>query len=366
MEEEKIKKGIKEKLDELVAKLNRVSATDKMFFAKHLSVMVKAGISISKAVKTLAMQTKNKKFANILLSVHNDLDKGETFTNALGKYEDVFGELFINMIKSGEISGKLEDVLVQLYTQLKKSHDLVSKIRNALIYPVIVIVSMGGIGIAMLVFVVPKITNIFTEVDAELPLATKILINISSAINNHAVIVSIGVVVFIVGFVKILKTKKGKSIFDIIILKTPILSPIIKKINLALFSRTIGSLLNTDIAIVESFKITAGIMKNSQYSKRLLQISAEVEKGVSITDAINYHKEIFPPVVLQMVSVGEETGTLSDILNEVANFYEEEVSSIMETLPSIIEPVLMLVLGAAVAFMALSILMPMYSLTQHI
>lgn len=357
--------NLTQKFTDFANKFRKVSTTDKMFFAQHLAVMIKAGIPISKAIQTLSLQTSNGKFANILLNIHSDLEKGATLSCSLKKYEKIFGELFINMIASGELSGKLEEVLNQLFIQLKKSHDLFSKIRNALIYPIIVIIAMFGIGIFMIIVVVPKITAVFSEMDAELPLATKTLISISNAINNHGLIVGISTVLFLIITIKIFKTKKGKYAFDIVILKLPIISPIIKKINLALFSRTIGSLLKTDIPIVDSFRITSSIMKNSRYRDELLEIADGIKKGVSIKNAMDAHKKIFPPVVLQMVAVGEETGALDDILDEIAVFYEEEVTGIMETLPSIIEPLLMLALGAGVGFMAVAIIMPMYSLTTQ-
>ncbi|MFH1192025.1 MAG: type II secretion system F family protein [bacterium] len=359
------KKTLLSQFNAFANKLRSVSATDKMFFVQHLAVMVKAGIPISKAMETLSLQTSNGKFAEILLNIHSDLEKGETLSSALKKYEKIFGELFINMIQSGELSGKLEEVLNQLFIQLKKSHDLVSKIRNALIYPIIVVAAMFGIGIFMIIVVVPKITAVFSEMNAELPLATKTLIAISSAINNHGIITGVSTIISLAVIIKIFKTKRGKYVFDIAVLKLPIISPIIKKINIALFARTIGSLLKTEIPIVDSFRITSSIMKNSRYRAELLEVADDIKKGISIKSAMDSHKEIFPPVVLQMIAVGEETGALDDILDEVAIFYEEEVTGIMETLPSIIEPVLMLLLGLAVGFMAVAIIMPMYSLTTQ-
>ncbi|MFH0854277.1 MAG: type II secretion system F family protein [bacterium] len=355
-----------DKLNVLFLRLQRVSDTDKMFFAQHMGVMIKAGIPVAKALKTLSLQTQNKRFASALLDVYEGVEKGESLTASLKKHKNIFGELFINMISSGEISGKLEEVLHQLFIQLKKRHELISKIRNALIYPIIVILAMLGIGAFMMVSVIPKITDVFEGFQSELPMATKMLIAISRAINKHGALVVLSIIVSIFLIIKILKTKTGKYIFDITILKFPIISPIIKKINLAIFSRTLSSLIKTDIPIVESFNITANIMKNLKYRRELLKVSENVKKGISITVSMNAHKDIFPPVILQMVSVGEDSGSLDDILEEIAVFYEEEVQGIMDTLPSIIEPILMLILGGAVAFMAVAIIMPMYSLTQAV
>ncbi|MFH0856656.1 MAG: type II secretion system F family protein [bacterium] len=357
--------SINEFINKILNKLTSVSASDKMFFTKHMSVMVKAGIPLSKGIHTLSLQTGNKKFARILSYIHSDLEKGETLSSSLSKHQDIFGDLFINMIKSGEVSGQLEEVFTQLFIQLKKNHELVMKIRNALIYPVIIVCAMIGIGIFTIIVVIPKIIDIFSEVNAQLPIATRILIAVSNAVNNHGLIVGISSIAAIIIIIKIMRTKKGKYLFDIAILKIPVISAIVKKVNLALFSRTISSLLKTDISIVEGFRITANVMKNSVYKGNLMEIAEEVKKGVSITNAISRYDNIFPAMVKQMISIGEESGSLDDILMEVAEFYEEEVSETMNTLPSIIEPMLMLLLGAGVTFMAMAIIMPMYSLTQQ-
>jgi len=360
------KQSAMEKINAFLAKFQRITAADKIFFTQNILVMIKAGIPLSKALKTLALQTKNKNFSNILLDLHYNIDQGQSLTKALQKYEKIFGELFVNMIKSGELSGKLENVLEQLHIQLKKNHTLIIKIRNALIYPVIILLAMSGIGTAMLIFVVPKIMDVFTEVDAQLPLATRALIKFSSIISQHGVIFGISVVCCIIVFIQILRTKKGKQVFDLIILKIPVIAPIIKKINSALFARTMSSLLKTNIPIVDSFKITADVTGNTAYKKACLLVSENVKKGVSIGKAMAENPAVFSPIVLQMISIGEETGSLDTTLNEIAIFYEEQVFEIMNTLPSIIEPILMLVLGAAVGFMAVAIIMPMYSLTQQI
>ncbi len=356
---------IKGLLNKIAEKLTYVSAADKMFFTKHMSVMVKAGIPLSKGISTLAVQTENKKFSRILSDIHEALEKGETLSSSLAKYQEIFGDLFINMIKSGEVSGRLEEVFTQLFIQLKKNNELVAKIRNAMIYPAVIVITMAGIGIFTIIAVIPKIVDIFSEVSAQLPIATRALIAFSNAVNNHGLIVGLSAITFIVLIVKLLRTKKGKYIFDVIILKAPVISGIVKKINLALFSRTISSLLKTDISIVEGFRITANVMRNSLYKQKITEVSEEVKKGVSITAAISKYDDIFPATIKQMISIGEESGALDDILMEIAEFYEEEVSETMNTLPSIIEPLLMLLLGAGVAFMALAIIMPMYSLTQQ-
>jgi len=243
---------------------------------------------------------------------------------------------------------------------------LVSKVKGALTYPAVILVAMSGIGIFMMIFVIPKITVMFKEFNAELPLATKLVILLSDGLVEHGLLFLIGLVVFILLIVKLIKTKKGKYIFHGLLLKLPIFSPIIKKINLARFARTISSLLKTDIMIIKSFQITANVLGNVYYRDALNEMSNKIKKGGTINEVINNYPKLFPPIVTQMIAVGEETGELDYILEELAEFYEGEVDQTMNNLPAIIEPVLLLILGVVVGGMAVAVIMPMYSLTSAI
>jgi type IV pilus assembly protein PilC len=353
-------------ISSFLKKFRRVPQSQKIFFVQHLRVMIRSGISLTSALDTLASQSDNKTFKAVLTGVYYDIQKGKSLSDSLAKYPRIFDELFINMIKAGEATGKLEEVLERLYIQMKKNYDLRSKIKGAFIYPVIVIVAMVFIGIGMMVFVIPRITPVFAEVGATMPLATRILINLSNFIINNGIILTIILIIIIILIIRFLKTKKGKYYFDLILLKLPIISPIIKKINLAIFARTMSSLLKTDIPIVQNFKITANVLDNELYRDALLQASERVKKGLAIKEIIKKFPELFPPVVTQMVAVGEETGSLDVVLDELANFYEDEVFQIMNNLPSIIEPVIIIILGLGVTWIAIAVIMPMYSLSQQI
>jgi type IV pilus assembly protein PilC len=355
-----------DKINNYLLKFSHVPLKEKLFFVKHLGLMLKSGISLSKALKTLSKQTENKYFSKILNDISEKVEKGSTFAESLKLYPKIFGELFINMIEAGEMSGKLEEVLNQLFIQMKKEHDLISKVKGALTYPAVIVLAMFGIGTFMILVVVPKITGMFKELNTELPLPTKILITVSDAIINHGIISLISFVLFIVIFVKIIQTKKGKYIFQAILLKMPIIGPIIKKINLARFARNISSLLRTDIMIIKSFQITANVLGNLHYRQVLEQMAQEIKKGGRLNEIIKKYPKLFPPIVAQMIAVGEETGELDNILSELAEFYEEEVDQIMENLPSIIEPLLILFLGIGVGGIAVAIIMPMYSITTAI
>ena len=354
------------KINNYFLKLSRVPLRERLVFVQHLGIMLKAGISLSQALKTLGEQSNNKLFVKILNEVALKVDSGVSLAESLKPYKKIFGELFISMIESGEISGNLENVLSQLYTQMKKQHELISKVKGALTYPVVIIFAMFGIGAFVIIFVVPKITAMMKDFNAELPLPTRILIAISNAIVQNGIISAVSFIGFILIIVNILRTKKGKYYFQTLLLKTPIISPIIKKINLAKFSRTISSLLKTDIMIIKTFQITANTLGNLHYRAALEEMAEKIKKGGQINEVIRGYPKLFPPVVVQMIVVGEQTGELDSILQELADFYENEVDQVMNNLPSIIEPLLILILGVGVGAMAVAIIMPMYSLTSAI
>ncbi len=342
-----------------------ISSREKQFFVQNLQVMIKSGLALDKSLKTLAEQTKNKKFKNIIFDLYQNTEKGVSFKESLGKYKSTFGELFVNMVEAGEISGRLDDVLGQIYLQIKKSNELKSRIKAAMTYPVIVLIAMILIGIGMLIFVIPKITSLFDQMKTQLPFATRLLINISNFVVNNGLLTALILITIIIVFVLILRSPKGKFVFHGIVLKLPVFGPIIQEINLAKFARTLSSLIKTDIPIIKTFEVTGQTLGNKRYQQVLVEAAKKLKKGSGIADSLKEYPNLFPPVIIQMILTGEETGKVDEILAELASFYEDEIDRIMKTLPSIIEPLLMIVLGAAVAVMAVAIIMPMYSLTQQ-
>ncbi len=351
-------------LKEKAIELQTVSLRDKIFFVQNLSIMIRSGLSISQAFKTISKQIKNSLFKKVLINISQKVQSGVSLSEAMSAYPKIFNHLFVNMIKSGELSGNLEDVLGKLHTQMKRDHDLISKVKGAMIYPLVVIIAMIGIGIAMMVFVVPKLIGIFEEFDAELPLPTQILIGVSKFITTNGFFVILASLILVVVFVKYYRSESGKKIFHKVFLYIPILSGIVRKINLARFCRTTSSLLKTDISIVKSFEITSQVVGNYYYQQALEEVSGKITKGVQINKILAEYPKLFSSTVIQMVKVGEESGAIDTTLEEVATFYEEDVNNVMENLPSIIEPVLILILGLGVGAMAVAIIMPMYSLTQ--
>ncbi|MFA6421984.1 MAG: type II secretion system F family protein [Candidatus Buchananbacteria bacterium] len=347
------------------SKFSKIPATAKIFLLQNLSVMLRAGISLADALKTLSEESKNQKLKKILLETAEKIKQGKSLSESLMPYTSDFGELFVNMIRAGEASGRLEDILNELYIQHKKDHLILSKIRNALTYPVIIIIAMLGIAAFVVVFVLPTITNMFRELNAELPLPTKILIYVSDFIHQNGIYIGIAIVILIFIAIKLGRSKKGKSGLHHFILKIPIISGIIKQVNLARAARSLSSLIKTDIAIVDTLSITSKILGNSAFRQTFAEAAEKVKKGQKLASIFREYPKLFPGIFIQMVAVGEETGALDEVLANLADFYEEEVSQTMGNLPTIIEPVLMLLIGCGVAGIAISILLPIYSMTQN-
>lgn len=343
-----------------------VPLKEKMTFTRNLSVMVSSGLTISRAVLNLSLQTKNKTFRKMLESVNDDLQAGKTLSEGLAKYPTVFNELFVNMVYVGEVSGNLEQVLDILALQLEKENDLLSKVRGALIYPSVIVVAMIGIGVLMLTYILPKITGTFKEMDVELPATTKIIMAMSDFLRTHAVLSIVVFVAMIVAIKLFSTTKVGKRFFDFLYLHLPIVGNIIVKVNCARFARIYSSLLKSGVSVVSALTIISKTLSNVYYKDVLDEALLEVQKGVELSKVIGKYERIFPLLVSQILSVGEETGKTETVLQRLAEFYEEEVSQITKNMSSIIEPILMLFIGGGVGFFAVAMLQPMYSVLENI
>lgn len=342
--------------------LQRVGLVDKMLFTRNLAVMLKAGLSFARALSILSEQTKSSYFREILQDVSAEVQKGKTLADSLNKYPKVFNSLFVSMVRVGEASGNLEEVLGLLALQLKKDHEIVSKVKGAMTYPAVILVAMAGIGTLMMMFVFPSLLNMFEESGAELPLTTQMLIWLSNALQTYALIIFPAVIVMIVIFLKFIKTPVGKPLFDKVLLKLPIVGGITTKVNVARFSRTLSSMIQSGVSIVEALNIIAGTLGNHYYSNSAADACKKVQKGLELSEVMGEYSNLYPGMMIHMIQVGEETGSLEGTLKQVAEFYEEEVDQFTSNLSSIIEPVLMLIMGAAVGVFALALIQPMYSI----
>lgn len=339
-----------------------VSLTEKLMFTRNLRVMIAAGLPLPRAMTTLTAQTKNKKFKNALLSIGEEITKGKSFSECLSNFPDIFSELFQSMVKVGEESGTLEEVLRVLSQQMERENDLKSKVKGALIYPAVIICAMIGIGVLMLIMVVPQLAETFKELEIELPLTTRVVIGLADFLVKKWYFIILILISLIFLFLQAIRTKKGKKIIDILFLKMPIISPIIKKTNSAYTIRNLSSLIAAGVPIVRSLEITSTTLGNIYYKMAIIETIEIVRKGGKLSEALKPYQNIYPPIVIQMIAVGEETGETSNILLQLAEFFEEEVTASTKNLVSVIEPVLMLLIGGVVGFFAISMVQPMYSM----
>lgn len=361
--EEKKEKGAK---ISFLERFSTIPLSEKLMFTRNLSVMVASGLPISKALKNLADQTQNKKFKAVLENVQKDIQAGNQFSDGLAKFPGIFNELFVNMIKIGEISGNLEQVLGILALQMEKDHDILRKTRGALIYPAVIILAMCAIAFLMMIFVVPQITVMFKEFDAELPASTKFVIFLSNLFENYGLWIFLAMIGVIILFLIFLKTSVGKKFVAILSVNVPGVKNIVVKLNCARFCRIYSSLLSSGVSVIESLRILSRTLGNFYYKKILTKASEDVQKGINLSRVIYEEKKVFPLLVPQMIEVGEETGKTEEVLSKLADFYEQEVDQLTKNLSSIIEPIIMLVIGVAVGFFAISILQPMYSIMQNV
>ena len=350
------------KLQFSVPFLIRVSLVNKIMFTRNLRVMVTAGVSLPRALGILSDQTKSKRFQKIIIDVKQEIIKGEAFSNALSKHPSVFPEVFVNMVKVGEESGTLEKVLDVLTNQMEKEYEIRSKLKGAMIYPIVIICAMVGIGILMLILVVPKLSKLFDELKIPLPLTTRVVIALGNFLSNFWYLIPLIVVLIIFLFRFILQTKTGKLVFDTILLKTPMVSPLIKKTNAANTVRTLSSLISAGVPIVRSLEIVSGALGNIYYKRAMMEAANQVRKGSKLGEVLKKYENIYPTLVIQMIAVGEETGETSAILHKLADFFEDEVANATKNMSSVVEPILMLIIGAAVGFFAISMIQPMYSM----
>lgn len=346
--------------------LNKISLAEKLMFSRNLLVMVKAGISLPRAIKILSNQTKNNKFKKILSEISDEITKGENLSTCLEKRPDVFSHLFCSMIKVGEESGTMEDVLKVLIVQMEKDYELKSRVKGALVYPAVILVAMIGIGILMLIMVVPKLAQTFAELNIPLPVTTQFVVALGNLMGTYWYLIPFVVLAFYVSFKVLKKNDFGKKTIDGTLLKLPLVSPLIKKANTAYTVRTLSSLISAGVPIVKSMELVADSLENSYYQSAFKIASEEVKKGLKLADALAKHKNIYAPLMIEMLEIGEETGETSAILGKLAEFFEEEVSNMTRNLSSIVEPLLMIVIGVAVGFFAVSMLQPMYSMMNSL
>jgi type IV pilus assembly protein PilC len=346
------------------ARIGRIKEEEKIIFARNLGAMIGAGLPIGRALSVLERQTKNEKFKLVLRSLDESIKAGQPLSVALAVFPDVFPPLFVSMVRAGEESGNLVDSLKSISSQMEQTYKLKKKIRGAMMYPAIILFAMVIIAILMLIFVIPTLTATFEELNVDLPMSTQVIIAVSNFLQENTLI-SLGLLIGVfVGGGYLLRTKPGKRFLDTVFLKVPIISPLVKEVNSSRTAGTLASLLRAGVEVVSAIEITKDIVQNSYYKEILEEVRISVEKGDPMSEVFKNSEHLYPPLVGEMVSVGEETGKLSELLAQISIFYDEDVDQKTKDMSAIIEPFLMVIIGAVVGFFAISMISPMYSLTN--
>jgi type IV pilus assembly protein PilC len=345
---------------------SKIKLIDKITFFKNLSVMIKAGLPVSKALKVLTTQTDNAKLGNIISQVSRGVESGSSLSDALGKFPNVFPDISLSMIRAGEASGNLEQNLEYLSDQMQRDYDLISKARGAMIYPIVVMVVLMIVGFIMFTFILPKLTATFKEFDVVLPLSTRVVIGVVDVFAKYGFYI-MGLFVFAgFGFVYWRKTASGKTVIHKAVLYMPVFGSIVKKINIARFLRVFVSLVKSGMPMVEALEVSSKVVGNIYYQRLIMDAASKVKIGMPIVTSFKKNTQLFPSLVVQMMEVGEESGTTDTVLEEVANFYESDVDQTMKNMSSILEPVLMVVIGGVVGLLAVALITPIYSISQSI
>ena len=346
----------------------KVKSDDIVMFTRQLSAMVSAGVPLLRALSSQYEHTDSASLKSVLEGIIKEVQSGQPLADALAKYPNVFNDVYVNMVRAGEAGGILDDILKRLAIQQEKSSSMRKKIKSAMTYPIVLLVITIGAFFGMMLFVIPQIGAMFKDLggpDAQLPMLTQVMLGISDAMVKYGIFVLPVIVVGIVFLMRWLKTPTGKHFYHRTVLKVPAVNAIIKKVAVARFARTFSALMGSGAAVLEALDVTAKSVGNIVYEDALRNAAKEVENGKPLSSIIE-KSNLFPPIVAQMLSVGEETGQTDVVLVKVADFYEEEVDVAIDGVSSIIEPVMIVIMGGVIGLVAASVMMPIAGLASSV
>uniref|UniRef100_A0A7C4AIZ5 Type II secretion system F family protein n=1 Tax=Thermodesulfovibrio aggregans TaxID=86166 RepID=A0A7C4AIZ5_9BACT len=359
-----IPRYVKEKEERKVFIFGRVSQKDILFFTRQFATLFTSGVPVVQAFDALTDQIKNKTFRKILIQMRNDIEKGSSLADAMRRHPRVFSSLFVNMVKAGEEGGMLDKVLKRMAEYFEKMIKLKRKIIGAMIYPSMIIAVAVLVVAIIMIFVIPTFAKLFSEMGLELPLPTRITIAMSNFMAKSGIFIFFSIIGFFI-FIKFLrKSEKGKKLTDRVFLKIPLLGSILLKSSLSRFSRTLGTLLGSGVPILSSMEISGRASGNKIIEDIVIEMREDITAGKSLTEVLKSKPEIFPPIFIQMVSVGEATGATDEMLNKVADFYDEEVDNAVANLMGMLEPALIVFLGVTIGFIVVSLYLPIFKLGE--
>jgi len=344
--------------------VERSGIKDLVIFARQFSVMISANVPVVESLLILIEQTENFSLKNMIAEIAFEVDAGSLLSDAFGKRPAVFSEFFVNIIKSGETSGKLDEVLNYLADEMEKNYDMVSKVKGAMIYPIFILCGLAGVGVVLMVYVIPNLTSVLTESGAELPFATRVVVATSNFLTNYLLFLGIALVgiIFLIRFY--LKTYRGRRNFDYLALHLPIFGTLFKYIYLMRFTRSLSTLLKGGVTITKSLEIVARVVHNIIYQEIILKTLEAINDGNPVASVMENEKTI-PKMVPQMISVGERSGKLDVVLDKITEFYGREADKMLANLSTLMEPVIMVIMGVGVGIMVAAVIMPMYNMASQ-
>jgi len=353
--------------DEALATFSRmlqgVKQDDVVTFTRQLSTMITAGLPLTQSLSILTLQSKPA-LATVVSDIQREIEGGSSFTKALEKFPNVFSRIYVQLVKAGEVGGVIDDVLNRLAENMEKDKEFRSKTKGALIYPLIVIVAMVVVAVVMMIFVIPQLTKMYADFGAKLPLPTQILVNTSGFMVKFWWLIGIAMGGGIFGFKRWMKTRKGQILYDKFLLKLPIIGILRAKIILTEFTRTLSLLLSSGISLLQALEIVADGSSSVLYQEAFLDSAKQIEKGIALSQALGRYS-FFPPILPQMIAVGEETGKLDEVLMKLSVYFQSESEQAVKNLTAAIEPMIMIVLGIGVGFLVVAIILPIYNLTSQ-
>lgn len=360
--------NIKDTFDFNLEKLNEINVggvplKDKVVFMRQMATMVSSGLPLTRALEIMEIQATNPLFRNVISAVKNGVESGQGLAESFRAQEEIFDDITLNLIEAGESSGKLDEILLKLATELEEKKSLGSKLRSALIYPAIILLVIVAVILLLMFVLVPAMSEIYAEFDAELPWTTTFLIDMSDFVTQYWWVILLVLAILVIGGKAYFDTEKGKRVLDKILLHIPVVKDVITKTQIAQFTRIMSLLLSSGLSILQALDLSANSLSNSLFKDVILDAKDEVEKGGSLTVPIA-RSQYYPLLVSSMIAVGEETGNLDVVLEKVAEYFKAEVDEATQNLSSVLEPIFLILMGGTIGFIAMAIYMPMFELSS--
>ena len=357
----RVKAKPKDILESIPIFKTKVKDKSVVIFARQFSTMISAGLPLIQCLEILAAQEDNKTFKKVIKSIKDDIEGGATLTDALKKHPKVFDDLFINMVAAGEAGGILDTILNRLAAYMEKMMKLKSKVKGAMIYPATIVLISFGVITMLLIKVVPVFQKLFSGMGQELPMATQLLIDLSDFVSKSFIYIIATIVVGIVVFVRYYRTEVGRMTVDRFILRAPVFGPLMRKVAISKFTRTLSTMMNSGVPILDGLEIVSKTAGNKVVEKALMETRKNIREGKTIAEPLQETK-VFPPMVVQMIAVGEATGALDSMLSKIADFYEDEVDAAVSAMTSLLEPIMMVFLGGVVGGMIVAMYLPIFQI----